>query len=767
MPSPRPIPGRLANFSLALLLSVEPLPGHVPRSGLLTPPKLVRVYLELERVNFHPTTGQRLFDDLKHRPYHTLDYLPAEHKISLQTHIPSHTPLDGAGYMLGIEDEYIPGLDFGDVLRQWEPRLRSPLPMAPRLGLSGMLPLGLLKGMGRLQPPPLVAGSMLSITGLYDRLATPKIPLDVDLTQWHAQVPPIEVVKLNNRLLKRAATVPAPLLEHRKPNGDVDYDAIYAKLPKNFNELPFLQRRKTFLLLELSGDYSQFSLYMKKLHKQPRRLRESLLALNPEAKLLVLLPSVRRAPPPVKRDVDERGAIVLNHELGRIIGCGAWGFVRECVGDGTTRAMKIVRTKNALVHAHFRKEIQIWSRLQHPHILPLLDVLETENAIFCLTPRMYGGTLFDVVQNWGFYSSPVMSISHADRCNAIRAAARQTVAALEYMHELGIVHGDVKLENCLVEDGHGDERGELKVILCDFGMLQFYSHRLLRRPLLSKSWSSSQLARQRSWLLRHPGLPETAFQLRPGSKRGSVLKEAGRVGSLLKEAGRVGSFGGASVASIPQHLLAHLPGPELPASPVVGISSLRKPFGPAPTSTQVFQPQWWSHGRTHLYLVGELYLLLGPNLRPRLPLEGTLPWVGTMSRDPLLQLFLDMYQNLNNTDAVVAHDTEVDADLPHLHIGSLPYAAPELLLPQPPPLGPSADVWAFGCMVYTMAVGKLPFQHSYEPRLRAIILAGRFDRDSLDKATEGADDIRNAICGCLDTDITRRWDLLALKGLWT
>ena len=43
-------------------------------------------------------------------------------------------------------------------------------------------------------------------------------------------------------------------------------------------------------------------------------------------------------------------------------------------------------------------------------------------------------------------------------------------------------------------------------------------------------------------------------------------------------------------------------------------------------------------------------------------------------------------------------------------IGSLPYAAPELLEPNPPPIGPSADIWAVGVLIYTMLTGKIALQ---------------------------------------------------------
>lgn len=109
---------------------------------------------------------------------------------------------------------------------------------------------------------------------------------------------------------------------------------------------------------------------------------------------------------------------------------------------------------------------------------------------------------------------------------------------------------------------------------------------------------------------------------------------------------------------------------------------------------------------------------------------------------------------------------------PNSHIGSLPYAAPELLEPSPPPLGPSADIWALGVMIYAMLTGKLPFKHDYEPRLRAIIAAGRYDKEALatvcglstkgqGKKFQGTFDV---VVGCLTVDLTERWDLEMLES---
>ncbi|KAF4617138.1 hypothetical protein D9613_005986 [Agrocybe pediades] len=92
-----------------------------------------------------------------------------------------------------------------------------------------------------------------------------------------------------------------------------------------------------------------------------------------------------------------------------------------------------------------------------------------------------------------------------------------------------------------------------------------------------------------------------------------------------------------------------------------------------------------------------------------------------------------------------------------LQPGSLPYAAPELLLPQTSDAlkpHPSQDIWALGVMLYALLTGSLPFFDSFEPRLQMKILAGNYKVP--DGIGRGAERI---LKGCLDRSVPNRWTI--------
>lgn len=102
--------------------------------------------------------------------------------------------------------------------------------------------------------------------------------------------------------------------------------------------------------------------------------------------------------------------------------------------------------------AKVRREIEIVRGFQHPHIIRLYEVIETQTDIYCIMEYVPGGELFEYIVAQG-------RIQEADA----RSIFQQIISGVAYCHSQGVVHRDLKPENILLD---ADER----VKLADFGL---------------------------------------------------------------------------------------------------------------------------------------------------------------------------------------------------------------------------------------------------------------------------------------------------------
>src|SRR6185295_11516672 len=105
----------------------------------------------------------------------------------------------------------------------------------------------------------------------------------------------------------------------------------------------------------------------------------------------------------------------------------------------------------ALGSDRFLAEIRTTARLQHPHILPLLDSGEADGLLFYVMPYVAGETLRSRLER-----ERQLSIDAALRI------AREVADALQAAHSAGIIHRDIKPENILLQGGHA--------LVADFGI---------------------------------------------------------------------------------------------------------------------------------------------------------------------------------------------------------------------------------------------------------------------------------------------------------
>ena len=106
----------------------------------------------------------------------------------------------------------------------------------------------------------------------------------------------------------------------------------------------------------------------------------------------------------------------------------------------------------------FAREVQISTKLQHPHIVPVLDAgFAADGVPFYVMPFIDGETLEQRLERTG--ALPVDE--------AIQIAC-EVLDGLVYAHKLGFVHRDVKPSNVLLANGHA--------LLADFGIARAVEH---------------------------------------------------------------------------------------------------------------------------------------------------------------------------------------------------------------------------------------------------------------------------------------------------
>jgi serine/threonine-protein kinase len=105
----------------------------------------------------------------------------------------------------------------------------------------------------------------------------------------------------------------------------------------------------------------------------------------------------------------------------------------------------------ALGAERFLAEIKTTAKLQHPHILPLLDSGEADGLLYYVMPFVAGESLRTRLDR-----ETQLAVDDAIQI------AREVASALDYAHRQGVVHRDIKPENILIHEG--------QALVADFGI---------------------------------------------------------------------------------------------------------------------------------------------------------------------------------------------------------------------------------------------------------------------------------------------------------
>ncbi|KAJ8401718.1 hypothetical protein AAFF_G00376890 [Aldrovandia affinis] len=165
-------------------------------------------------------------------------------------------------------------------------------------------------------------------------------------------------------------------------------------------------------------------------------------------------PSMPRCRNSVATTADEQPHIG-NYRLLKTIGKGNFAKVKLArhVLTGKEVAVKII-DKTQLNSSSLQKlfrEVRIMKLLNHPNIVKLFEVIETEKTLYLVMEYASGGEVFDYLVAHGRMKE-----------KEARAKFRQIVSAVQYCHQKCIVHRDLKAENLLLD-------AEMNIKIADFG----------------------------------------------------------------------------------------------------------------------------------------------------------------------------------------------------------------------------------------------------------------------------------------------------------
>lgn len=179
------------------------------------------------------------------------------------------------------------------------------------------------------------------------------------------------------------------------------------------------------------------------------------------------------------RDFNKYSLLTLHgYRVGRTIGKGSYATVKEATSQKhrCKVAIKIITKKNTqkdYIEKFLPREIEVIKILKHPSIVLFNQCIETTNRVYLIMEYLNNGDLLEAIRNRKIIPENQAAVWFA-----------QMMAGIEYCHNQGVVHRDLKCENLLL-----DNHENLK--LTDFGFARSNMKPLLGQPVLSETYCGS------------------------------------------------------------------------------------------------------------------------------------------------------------------------------------------------------------------------------------------------------------------------------------
>uniref|UniRef100_A0A8C0IA48 non-specific serine/threonine protein kinase n=1 Tax=Bubo bubo TaxID=30461 RepID=A0A8C0IA48_BUBBB len=158
-----------------------------------------------------------------------------------------------------------------------------------------------------------------------------------------------------------------------------------------------------------------------------------------------------------------------NYRLLKTIGKGNFAKVKLArhILTGRTGVTNFINLFHVLYLFQLFREVRIMKILNHPNIVKLFEVIETEKTLYLIMEYASGGEVFDYLVAHGRMKEKEARAKFRQVCinsytSTLPTLLFNIVSAVQYCHQKHIVHRDLKAENLLLD-------ADMNIKIADFG----------------------------------------------------------------------------------------------------------------------------------------------------------------------------------------------------------------------------------------------------------------------------------------------------------
>ena len=145
--------------------------------------------------------------------------------------------------------------------------------------------------------------------------------------------------------------------------------------------------------------------------------------------------------------------------------------IKEMIPDPTMDAARLLEARE-----QFHREASVLSRLSHPHLVRVSDFFDENGNTYLVMAFVEGESLAGIIKRSG-------GLPEAQ----VLAWADQLLSALQYCHQEGVLHRDIKPQNVIVQPNGS-------VVLVDFGLVKLWNPEDPRTRTVIRSMGTPQYA---------------------------------------------------------------------------------------------------------------------------------------------------------------------------------------------------------------------------------------------------------------------------------